>query len=58
MLHRSVADNGGVESEVTKLLNWANEKEIIDRNQYAEIMGEFSRRAEFKKVKKQQDKTW
>ncbi len=62
MLHRSVADNGGVESEVTKLLNWANEKDIIDRNQYAEIMGEFSRRAEFKKVKKQQEKknkkTW
>lgn len=54
MLHRSVYANGGVESEVTKLLNWANEKEIIDRNQYAEIMGEFSRRIEFKKVK---DKT-
>jgi diacylglycerol kinase (ATP) len=54
MLHRSVYANGGVESEVTKLLNWANEKEIIDRNQYAEIMGEFSRRVEFKKVK---DKT-
>lgn len=58
MLHRSVDANGGVESEVTKLLNWANEKKIIDRNQYAEIMGEFSRRAELKKVKKQQDKTW
>ena len=59
MLHRSVDANGGVESEVTKLLNWANEKEIIDRNQYANIMGEFSRRAEFKKVKKQQEKkTW
>lgn len=57
MLHRSVDANGGVEAEVTKLLNWANEKEIIDRNQYAEIMGEFSRRAEIKKVK-QKDSTW
>lgn len=58
MLHRSVDANGGVESEVTRLLNWANEKKIIDQHQYAEIMGEFSRRAELKKVKKLHDKTW
>lgn len=35
MLNRADKDNGGVESEVTKLLNWANEKDVIDRNQYA-----------------------
>ncbi len=35
MLNRSAKDSGGVESEVTKLLNWANEKDVIDRNQYA-----------------------
>ncbi len=35
MLNRSAEDSGGVESEVTKLLNWANEKEVIDRTQYA-----------------------
>lgn len=35
MLNRSADDNGGVESEVAKLLSWANEREVIDRNQYA-----------------------
>ena len=35
MLNRSAKDSGGVESEVTKLLNWANEKDVIDRKQYA-----------------------
>ncbi len=35
MLNRSAKDSGGVESEVTKLLNWANEKEVIDQKQYS-----------------------
>lgn len=35
MLHRSDEDSGGVETEVTKLLNWANQKAVIDQGQYA-----------------------
>jgi hypothetical protein len=35
MLNKSAKDSGGVENEITKLLNWANEKEVIDRKQYA-----------------------
>jgi hypothetical protein len=34
MLNRSPDDSTGVESEVAKLLHWASEKDIIDRNQY------------------------
>eukprot|EP00804_Cyclotella_cryptica_P029144 CCRYP_005315-RA/>CCRYP_005315-RA protein AED:0.00 eAED:0.00 QI:130/-1/1/1/-1/1/1/257/946 len=34
MLNRSSDDSGGVESEVAKLLDWASEKNVIDRNQY------------------------
>lgn len=34
MLNKSTEDSGGVESEITKLLNWANESEVITRNQY------------------------
>ena len=50
MLHRSPEDSGGVETEVTKLLNWAaNERKIIDQDQYAKMMEEFSRRVEYKK---------
>mmetsp|Transcript_27 Transcript_27/g.40 ORF Transcript_27/g.40 Transcript_27/m.40 type:complete len:1010 (-) Transcript_27:246-3275(-) len=49
MLNRSAEDSGGVESEVTKLLNWASEREFIDRKQYALLMEEFSRRIEHKK---------
>jgi len=52
MLNRSAEDSGGVEMEVTKLLNWANEREVIDRNQYATMMEEFSRRTEHKKRQK------
>jgi len=56
MLNRSLEDSGGVETEVTKLLNWANEREVIDRTQYALIMQEFSRRTEHKK-RKQKEKS-
>lgn len=34
MLNKSTKDSGGVE-EITKLLNWANESEVINRKQYA-----------------------
>ena len=49
MLHRSPEDSGGVETEVSRLLNWANEKKVIDQQQYAKMMEEFSRRIEYKK---------
>ncbi|KAL7536140.1 hypothetical protein ACHAXR_006940 [Thalassiosira sp. AJA248-18] len=49
MLNRAAQDSGGVETEVTKLLNWANEREVIDQKQYALLMEEFSRRNERKK---------
>ncbi|KAL9188324.1 hypothetical protein ACHAXT_006702 [Thalassiosira profunda] len=51
MLHRSAEDSGGLETEVTKLLNWANERDVIDPHQYALMMEEFSRRVEHKKRK-------
>ena len=35
MLNRTTEASGGVETEVTKLLNWANESEVIDQKQYA-----------------------
>ena len=35
MLNKSTKDSGGGENEITKLLHWANRKEIIDRQQYA-----------------------
>jgi len=54
MLHRSPEDSGGVETEVTKLLNWANEKRVIDQQQYAKMMEEFSRRIEYKKRTQQE----
>jgi hypothetical protein len=34
MLNKSTKDSGGVETEITKLLNWANESEVINRFQY------------------------
>lgn len=49
MLNRSAEDNGGVETEVTKLLNWANERDVIDPKQYALLMEEFNRRIQRKK---------
>jgi len=52
MLNRSSDDSGGVESEVAKLLNWASEKDVIDRNQYTILTEEFSRRMEHKRRQK------
>lgn len=47
MLHRSV-DDGGVETEMSKLLDWAVERKMIDRNVHGVLMKEFSRRIESK----------
>jgi hypothetical protein len=33
-MNRSADDSTGAESEVVKLLHWASDKDIIDRNQY------------------------
>jgi len=48
MLHRSPDESGGVETEMAKLLDWAEEKHHIDRSTHALLMKEFSRRIENK----------
>lgn len=48
MLHRSHDESGGVETEMAKLLDWAEERRIIDRNVHSTLMKEFSRRIESK----------
>jgi diacylglycerol kinase (ATP) len=45
MLHRS-ADDGGVETEMSKLLDWAEERQLVDRQVHTILMKEFSRRIE------------
>jgi macrodomain Ter protein organizer (MatP/YcbG family) len=45
MLHRS-AEDGGIETEVCSLLDWAEERKMIDRQIHAALMKEFSRRIE------------
>lgn len=47
MLHRS-ADDGGVETEMSKLLDWAEERQIIDSEIHSILMKEYSRRIESK----------
>jgi diacylglycerol kinase (ATP) len=47
MLHRS-ADDGGVETEMSKLLEWAEARKMIDSHVHALLMKEFSRRIESK----------
>jgi diacylglycerol kinase (ATP) len=47
MLHRS-ADDGGVETEMSKLLDWAEERHLIDGQVHSVLMKEFSRRIESK----------
>jgi len=47
MLHRS-ADDGGVELEMSKLLDWAEERQLIDGQVHSMLMKEFSRRIESK----------
>mmetsp|Transcript_21035 Transcript_21035/g.27652 ORF Transcript_21035/g.27652 Transcript_21035/m.27652 type:complete len:265 (+) Transcript_21035:592-1386(+) len=48
MLHRSPDESGGVETEMAKLLDWAEEKGHIDRSVHGTLMKEFSRRIENK----------
>jgi hypothetical protein len=48
MLHRSADESGGVETEMAKLLDWAEDRSIIDRNVHSVLMKEFSRRIESK----------
>jgi diacylglycerol kinase (ATP) len=58
MLHRS-ADDGGVEMEMSKLLDWAEERKMIDSQVHSILMKEFSRRIESKtrqrRVKEQEN---
>lgn len=51
MLHRS-ADDGGVETEMSKLLDWAEERQIIDSEVHSIMMKEYSRRIESKTRKR------
>jgi len=53
MLHRS-ADDGGVETEMSKLLDWAEERQIIDPEAHSILMKEFSRRIESKTRRRRQ----
>lgn len=48
MLHRSADESGGVETEMAKLLDWAEERQLIDGKVHAALMKEFSRRIENK----------
>ena len=48
MLHRSAGDSNGVETEMSKLLDWAEERSYIDNETHAVLMKEFSRRIENK----------
>jgi hypothetical protein len=48
MLHRAMEEGGGIECEVSRLLDWAAEKKIIERNVHHILMKEFSRRIESK----------
>lgn len=48
MLHRSPDESGGVETEMAKLLDWAEDRKIIDQDVHNLLMKEFSRRIENK----------
>lgn len=56
MLHRSADESNGVESEMAKLLDWAEESSLIDSDVHAAMMREFSRRIE-SKTRERRDKT-
>mmetsp|Transcript_2206 Transcript_2206/g.4455 ORF Transcript_2206/g.4455 Transcript_2206/m.4455 type:complete len:1021 (-) Transcript_2206:1848-4910(-) len=53
MLHRS-ADDGGIETEMSKLLDWAEDRSLIDGQVHTLLMKEFSRRIETKTRHKRQ----
>ena len=48
MLHRSADESHGVETEMANLLDWAEDKKLIDDRVHAALMKEFSRRIESK----------
>lgn len=48
MLHRSAVDSNGVETEMANLLDWAEDRKMIDERVHAALMKEFSRRIESK----------
>ena len=48
MLHRSADESHGVETEMAKLLDWAEDRKYIDNKTHAVLMKEFSRRIESK----------
>ena len=48
MLHRSANDSNGVETEMTNLLDWAEERQLITDRVHDALMKEFSRRIESK----------
>jgi len=56
MLHRALVEGGGIETEVANLLEWAEEKNIIERDTHATLMKEFSRRIE-KKTRARRNKS-
>eukprot|EP00529_Nitzschia_sp_RCC80_P008433 CAMPEP_0113469782 /NCGR_PEP_ID=MMETSP0014_2-20120614/16086_1 /TAXON_ID=2857 /ORGANISM="Nitzschia sp." /LENGTH=1176 /DNA_ID=CAMNT_0000362289 /DNA_START=355 /DNA_END=3885 /DNA_ORIENTATION=+ /assembly_acc=CAM_ASM_000159 len=56
MLHRSADESNGVESEMAKLLDWAEESRLIDTSVHAAMMREFSRRIE-SKTRERRDNT-
>ena len=47
MLHRP-EDKNGVETEMAKLLDWAEERKLIDQNVHKTLTKEYSRRIEYK----------
>jgi len=54
MLHRS-ADDGGIETEMSKLLDWAEDRHLIDGQVHTVLMKEFSRRIETKTRQRRQE---
>jgi hypothetical protein len=48
MLHRSADESNGVETEMAKLLDWAEDRRLVDNKVHAVLMKEFSRRIESK----------
>lgn len=53
MLHKSEDDNG-VETEMAKLLDWAEERKLITADTHYTLMKEFSRRIEYKTRQRRQ----
>jgi diacylglycerol kinase (ATP) len=48
MLHCPGNESNGVETEMAKLLDWAEDRKLIDKNVHGALMKEFSRRIESK----------